>query len=117
MNSHEPLITVERSSSSRLIRLRFGGSIGTIAITGESWPLHIGLERVTPRLISNIVNRAHRADGYGDPLPVGARMKLEKLVGAKLHGMVDAKGYLKEPVEFIQDARNALLDICARILA
>jgi hypothetical protein len=75
------LQVVKSQQSGNTIKIVVRGRIGALEVEGESFPLHLGLTTLSrPGLASDIVDRVHRADGFGKPLPIGARMQLEKEV-------------------------------------
>lgn len=78
-------LTLVRSKHGPTYKIKIDAVFGRIAVHGETTPVHVGLDRINFQLVRDILEtRIFRSDGSGKPVPMGARMKIEKAVLARL---------------------------------
>jgi len=68
------------------IEVEISGTVGRIEVKGELRRVSLGLDEITPRLVSRQVT-LNRADGSGKAVPSGAKRKVEQALLKKLQEM------------------------------
>ena len=74
-----------RSKKGPTYKLQISGSVNGVEVNGETTPVYIGLDEVTPRLSRDIsIGRVNRSDGSGKKLTTAMNMAVEKAVYKEL---------------------------------
>jgi hypothetical protein len=79
-------LDVIKSKHGPTYKVRISGCVGKIAVSGETTPVYVGLDRIDYAL-ANKITRVNRASGSGKPIPVATQIKIKKAVLKKLQDL------------------------------
>ena len=78
-------VTAIKSKHGPTYKFKVEGRVGKIEIKAESTQVVFGIDKVSPRLVADILHsKIHRADGSGKSVTTAITMKVEKAVLAKV---------------------------------